>query len=269
MTTVEVFLLTAFVMTTFTESKTLAQAEKKTTCGIRGLGTSDMMLTCYFHHNVNALQKDFTVYLYKGEGSPMEVVSCQWTPEVSCSVAPGYEYEYDGDVNRDHTNVRILKAATEHVGMYTCQVIGERNPGTCSLTEEQIQKNSLSTTPHTKLTSTTLPAQTTTTTTTTTTTSVIPDDRQSPRKDEQNSASSQLSDGADVPGGRLAEELQQTSLQGNILIYVVPSVSLIVFLIILVIVLGWRRHIEARRRRRRDLVSHSALTTGHVDACDL
>ncbi|PVD26981.1 hypothetical protein C0Q70_12130 [Pomacea canaliculata] len=70
MTTVEVFLLTAFVMTTFTESKSLAQAEKKTTCGIRGLGTSDMMLTCYFHHNVNALQKDFTVYLYKGEESP-------------------------------------------------------------------------------------------------------------------------------------------------------------------------------------------------------
>lgn len=50
-----------------------------------------------------------------------------------------------------------------------------------------------------------------------------------------------LLSGADVPGGRLAEELQQTSLHGNILIYVVPSVSLIVFLIILVIVLGWRR----------------------------
>lgn len=67
----------------------------------------------------------------------MEVVSCQWTPEVSCYVAPGYKYEYDGDVNRDHTNVRLLNATAEHVGMYTCQVIGERNPGTCSLTEEQ------------------------------------------------------------------------------------------------------------------------------------
>ncbi|PVD26979.1 hypothetical protein C0Q70_12128 [Pomacea canaliculata] len=119
MTTVEVFLLTAFVMTTFTESKTLAQAEKKTTCGIRGLGTSDMMLTCYFHHNISMNKALFGVF------PPVEVVSCQWTPEVSCSVAPGYEYEYDGDVNRDHTNVRILKAATEHVGMYTCQKLDE------------------------------------------------------------------------------------------------------------------------------------------------
>lgn len=52
-------------------------------------------------------------------------------------MASGYKYEYDIAVPNDHINVRILRANTEHVGTYSCQVMSESDPGNCSLTEEE------------------------------------------------------------------------------------------------------------------------------------
>ncbi|XP_025101647.1 uncharacterized protein LOC112568540 isoform X2 [Pomacea canaliculata] len=141
MTVIELLqlLLLTFVMRILSGYKSLAQAaERKTTCGISRLpDTLDMMLTCYFYDNISAVQKDFTVFLYQGKESPKPVVLCGWSPEITCYVAPGYEYTYDIDVHPDHTKVRLLNSGAEHVGMYTCQVMGESDTGTCRLTEKQ------------------------------------------------------------------------------------------------------------------------------------
>ncbi|XP_025100243.1 uncharacterized protein LOC112567698 isoform X8 [Pomacea canaliculata] len=247
MTLIQLLLLVMSAMTNSPESKSLAQADNKSTCGIHRLNAFDMMLTCYFHDNISALQKDFTVYLYKGETSPMTVVSCEWTPQFFCYVAPGYKYEYDIDVNHDHTKVRLLHANTEHVGMYTCQVIGESDAGTCNFTKEQILWNS-TLTPNTQQTSMTVPAQTTTT-------SSLPDDRQTQSADEQSSVASKLSTPKDAPGGSLAEEQKQTGTQDNTVVVVVPSVVLSVLLGIAIIAIIFAAYWRRRQRRSSTTVN--------------
>lgn len=72
------------------------------------------------------------------------MVDCSWIRKFHCVVAPGYKYEDDIVVYHDHTNVRILHANTVHVGTYTCQVYGDRDSGTCSLTEEESKMTRLS-----------------------------------------------------------------------------------------------------------------------------
>ncbi|XP_025100246.1 uncharacterized protein LOC112567700 [Pomacea canaliculata] len=247
MTIIELLLLIASAMTNIPESKSLVQAEKKSTCGIRRLETFDMMLTCYFHDNIRVLQKDFTVYLYKEQNqSPMTVLSCMWSPKITCYVAPGYKYEDDIDVHPDHTNVQMLHANTEHVGMYTCQVMGDSDPGTCSLTEEQIQN--------------------------TTPTSLLSSDQQTQSADEQSSADSELTSTKEA---REEKEHKDTETQGNTVIHVVPSVVLSVVLIgiiiAVIIVLCRRRRQKTRTARKENDTSKpesiKLISKSQLDEC--
>ncbi|XP_025100234.1 uncharacterized protein LOC112567698 isoform X3 [Pomacea canaliculata] len=244
----QVLLLMAFVMTNFPESKSLPQAAKqKTTCGIRRLDAFDMMLTCYFHDNISALQIEFTVYLYKQkQQSPKTVVSCSWTPEFFCYVASGYKYEDDIVVHHDHTNIRILHANTEHVGTYSCQVMGESDSGNCSLTEEKPPPTLSSPVPYTELTLRTNNVQTTTPT------SVVSSDQQTQSSDEQSSA---VSEPIAAKEAREEKEHKDTETQGNTVIHVVPSVVLsavLIGIIIAVIVVLCRRRIQKTRTVRKE-----------------
>ncbi|XP_025103193.1 uncharacterized protein LOC112569587 [Pomacea canaliculata] len=186
MAIIQLLLLTAFVMTNFPESKSLSQAKKKTSCGIRRLNAFDMLLTCYFHVNISALQIDFAVYLDKGEQSPRVVADCMWTPKLECLVDNGYKYEDDIVVYHDHINIRILNANTEHVGTYTCQMMGESDSGNCNLIEEKLTQTLPSVIPYTGQTSRTNNASTPATT------SLVSDDRQTQSADEQSSATSEV-----------------------------------------------------------------------------
>ncbi|XP_025111884.1 uncharacterized protein LOC112574798 isoform X3 [Pomacea canaliculata] len=93
------------------------------TCDIPSTNpTGKTSLTCQFPEDVSQTRNDFSVYLYKEEGShdAVDVLDCWWlSGKMECFVLPGYKYNM---MISDKLTLEIPQASSEQVGIYTCRL---------------------------------------------------------------------------------------------------------------------------------------------------